>query len=224
MKKPYLTPTGRKWLKARYAQLVDEGTNDLPGAIGAELLTHEAAVIAPPPPPRKRGRPPARRSRVDDELAIGMAAVRCITLVVEGEEPDFRKVLRSVARELDAKLDEAGRTGDPDARYKRLRRRNAGNLRPEWAELIAETFERIIPPLAEARAYYDSLRREYTDLVRQYPAAKRELKPLMDAVERRLAATRGSCERSVNKFLAYADEFLSPQTLKLIADKKVLAG
>ena len=46
----------------------------------------------------------------------------------------------------------------------------------------------------------------------------------MDAVERRLAATRGSCERSVNKFLAYADEFLSPQTLKLIADKKVLAG
>ena len=216
MKKPYLTPAGRKWLKARYAQLADEGTNDLPGAIGAELLTHEAAVIAPPPPPRKRGRPPAQRSRMDDEFAVGMAAVRCVALVLKGEKPDFGKVLRSVARELDTKLDETGRTGDPEARYKRLRRRHAGNLSPGVVNTIAEA-ERNISLLAKARAEHDSVRRKYDDLVRQGPEIERKAKALvdMDAREREWAALRDSWERSVKKYLTDMGELLSPQALKL---------
>jgi hypothetical protein len=110
MKKTYLSPAGREWLKSKQAQ------NASAIEMITELLTHEGGVLRPP---RKRGRPLKPTLRIDDRIALVLLTVRHALAFFKKEPFDYKESLRDIAKELDART---GWEGEPDARYRRLQR------------------------------------------------------------------------------------------------------
>jgi len=169
MKKTYLSPAGRKWLKSRHAQNASEGE------IGAELLAHEGDIFAPP---RARGRPLALTSRLDDEVAFFLVFLRYAMVLYKGlykgEVPDFpdpTELLREIAREFDARV---SWEGEPDTRYRRLLRRRPENLKTRhFLNFLDDMIERPIdyrlppnhPKALELIHAFEALEKKFLDLM-----------------------------------------------------------
>jgi hypothetical protein len=112
-RKPYLTAAGRRWLNDAYERMGHGPRDLLLYAIGEELVENEGG------PPRKRGRPTAEISR-EDRKALDECDRRIREYIAKnGRRPNYNSVLRTVARELDQR---DGWCGEPDARYRRLKR------------------------------------------------------------------------------------------------------
>jgi hypothetical protein len=106
-----LTPAGRKWLKAQLAIKPSVSWASIGGELAKEIKER---------PKRKRGRPVTMGAqRPEDEWLLEEYNARIYECFLGGRPSRFKKTLRDMAREVDAQEDWCG---DPDTRYKRLRR------------------------------------------------------------------------------------------------------